>query len=123
MSRGATSSRSGCRCSGDISSGTIATTCRATTTFFQSTAAFPTGVALVNLTSPLAGWTARLNHNLGIYGQDQWSLRRLTLGLGIRFDFQNESVDAYHYGPGPWLPNRNIDVAEIKNVPNWKDVD
>jgi hypothetical protein len=28
----------------------------------------------------------------------------------------------YHYGPGPWLPNRNVNYPEIKNVPNWKDV-
>jgi hypothetical protein len=74
------------------------------------------------ITSPLAGWTDRLNYNLGLYGQDSWTVRRLTLNLGVRFDFQNESVDAYHYGPGPWLPNRNIDYPEIKNVPNWKDV-
>ena len=74
------------------------------------------------ITSPLAGWTDRLNYNLGIYGQDSWTYRRLTLNAGVRFDFQNESVDAYHYGPGPWLPNRNIDYREIKNVPNWKDV-
>ena len=77
---------------------------------------------LVTITSPLAGWVDRLNYNLGLYGQDQWTMNRLTLGLGVRLDFQNESVDAYHYGPGPWLPNRNINSAEIKNVPNWKDV-
>ena len=77
---------------------------------------------LVTITSPLAGWVDRLNYNLGLYGQDQLTLRRLTLGLGVRFDFQNESVDAYHYGPGPWLPNRNINYPEIRNVPNWKDV-
>jgi hypothetical protein len=82
----------------------------------------PPHVGLPNITSPLAGWTDRLNYNLGIYGQDGWTFRRLTLNAGIRFDFQNESVDAYHYGPGPWLPNRNIDSPEIKNVPSWKDV-
>jgi carboxypeptidase family protein len=84
-----------------------------------STPPFP---GLPTITSPLAGWTDRLNYNLGLYGQDSWTYRRLTLNAGIRFDFQNESVDAYHYGPGPWLPNRNIDYPEIKNVPNWKDV-
>ena len=79
-------------------------------------------VGLPFITSPLSGWTDRLNYNLGIYGQDSWTLKRLTLNAGIRFDFQNESVDAYTYGPGPWLPNRNIAQPEIKNVPNWKDV-
>ena len=78
---------------------------------------------LATITSPLAGWVDRLNYNLGIYAQDSWTTKRLTLSGGVRLDFQNESVDAYHYGPGPWIPNRNIDYPEIKNVPNWKDVD
>jgi Carboxypeptidase regulatory-like domain len=77
---------------------------------------------LVTITSPLSGWTDRLNYNLGLYAQDSWTLRRLTLNAGVRFDLQNESVDAFHYGAGPWLPNRNIDYPEIKNVPNWQDV-
>jgi hypothetical protein len=77
---------------------------------------------LATITSPLAGWVDRLNYNLGLYAQDSWTIKRLTLSGGVRLDFQNESVDAYHYGPGPWLPNRNIDYPEIKNVPNWKDI-
>ena len=77
---------------------------------------------LATITSPLAGWVDRLNYNLGIYAQDSWTTKRLTLSGGVRLDFQNESVDAYHYGPGPWLPNRNVNYPEIKNVPNWKDV-
>src|SRR5262245_61826650 len=78
---------------------------------------------LATITSPLAGWVDRLNYNFGIYAQDSWTTKRLTLSGGVRLDFQNESVDAYHYGPGPWIPNRNVNYPEIKNVPNWKDVD
>jgi hypothetical protein len=77
---------------------------------------------LATITSPLSGWTDRLNYNLGLYAQDSWTMKRLTLNAGIRFDLQNESVDAFRYGPGPWLPNRNISYPEIKNVPNWQDV-
>ena len=77
---------------------------------------------LATITSPLAGWVDRLNYNLGLYAQDSWTTKRLTLSGGVRLDFQNESVDAYHYGPGPWLPNRNVNYPEIKSVPNWKDV-
>jgi hypothetical protein len=76
---------------------------------------------LATITSPLAGWVDRLNYNLGLYAQDSWTTRRLTLSGGVRLDLQNESVDAYHYGAGPWLPNRSVDYPEIKNVPNWKD--
>ena len=77
---------------------------------------------LATITSPLAGWVDRLNYNLGLYAQDSWTMKRLTLSGGVRLDFQNESVDAYHYGPGPWIPNRNVNYPEIKSVPNWKDV-
>jgi hypothetical protein len=77
---------------------------------------------LVTITSPLAGWTSRLNYNLGTYVQDTWTTKRLTLAGGIRFDFQNESTDAFTAKPGPWLPNRNTFYSAIENVPNWKDV-
>jgi hypothetical protein len=77
---------------------------------------------LVTIQSPLAGWTSRLNYNLGMYAQDTWALRRLTLAGGVRFDFQNESNDAFTAKPGPWLPNRNTSYPEMPDVPNWKDI-
>ena len=101
----------------DTLNGATATTRRVTTTSSRST-----GAAARDDFSPLAGWVDRLNYNLGIYAQDSWTTKRLTLSGGVRLDFQNESVDAYHYGPGPWMPNRNVNYPEIKNVPNWKDV-
>ena len=76
----------------------------------------------VTIASPLAGWTSRLNYNLGLYAQDSWTLNRLTVSGGLRFDFQNESTDAFTAKPGPWLPNRNTFYPEIPDVPNWKDV-
>ena len=32
---------------------------------------------------------SRLKMNLGIYGQDQWTINRLTLNLGARFSYFN----------------------------------
>jgi hypothetical protein len=63
----------------------------------------------------------RLNHDLGIYGQDQWTLHRLTLNLGIRFDYFNGQVDPQYAPASPWfLPERRL--AVIPNVPDWKDI-
>jgi hypothetical protein len=76
---------------------------------------------LLFIQSPLAGWTSRLNYNLGIYAQDTWTLNRLTLSPGIRFDFQNESADAFTAQFGPWLPH-TVSYPEVKNIPNWRDV-
>ncbi len=76
----------------------------------------------VTIQSPLAGWTSRLDHNLGLYAQDSWTLNRLTLNGGVRFDFQKESADEFTANPHRWLPNRNTFYAKVDNVPNWKDV-
>jgi hypothetical protein len=59
--------------------------------------------------------------NVGIYAQDQWTMRRLTLNLGLRYDYFNSYVPPHHLGPGPNVPTRNTDFAAVYNVPNWKN--
>jgi hypothetical protein len=76
----------------------------------------------VTIFAPLAGFTSRLNRNLGIYAQDRWTLDRVTISGGLRFDFQNESVDGFTANTTRWTPNRTNTYAEVPNVPNWKDV-
>ena len=60
--------------------------------------------------------------NVGLYAQDQWTLKRLTLNVGVRSDYLNNYVPAEHNGPGRWVPNRNVDFAQVDDVPNWKNV-
>ena len=60
--------------------------------------------------------------NVGVFGQDQWTLKRLTINAGIRFDYYNNYVPSETNGPGPLVPNRNAVFPEIDNVPNWKNV-
>src|SRR5207245_1362728 len=76
----------------------------------------------VTIFAPLAGFTSNLNHNLGIYAQDRWTLQRLTIGGGLRFDVQNESVDGFTANTTRWTPNRTNTYAEVPNVPDWKDI-
>ena len=76
----------------------------------------------VTVQSPLAGWRNKLNYNLGIFAQDQWTLNRLTLNGGVRVDMLNESTAPFTAAPHRWLPNRNNTFAAVENVPNWKDV-
>jgi carboxypeptidase family protein len=75
----------------------------------------------VTIFAPLAGFTTNLNYNMGLYAQDRWTHNRLTLSGGIRFDLQNESVDAFTANTTRWTPNRTQSYAEVTNVPNWKD--
>jgi len=83
------------------------------------TAGVPT---FVQIHAPLAGWQNNLNYNLGIFVQDRWTMDRLTLSGGVRFDLQNESTEEFTAQPHKWLPNRNTHFAAVKDVPNWKDI-
>ena len=64
----------------------------------------------------------RFRHDMGLYAQDQWAIRRLTLNLGLRYDYFNGYVPAQHVPatPNGWLPER--DYAQVNNVPLWKDL-
>jgi hypothetical protein len=76
----------------------------------------------VVIQAPVTGYQNNLNRNLGLFAQDRWTLNRLTLNGGVRFDFQNESTEAFTAGPHRWAPNRNVSFDAVKNVPNWKDI-
>jgi hypothetical protein len=62
------------------------------------------------------------NRDMGIYAQDQWSIRRLTLNYGVRFDYFYGWIPAQHVPatPNGWVPAR--DFAEVKATPSWKDL-
>jgi hypothetical protein len=77
-----------------------------------------TPVSVTYYAGPLA--TDQLQQTLGLYAQDQWTVRRLTLNLGLRFDYLNEMVRDQHMPTGTFVPAR--DFAAVKNVPNWTDL-
>jgi hypothetical protein len=62
----------------------------------------------------------RLNHDLGVYAQDQWTIRRLTLNAGLRFDYFNGQVDPQSAEGTQWVPARSYPL--IPDVPSWKDL-
>jgi hypothetical protein len=61
----------------------------------------------------------KVNKDLGFYFQDTWTMNRVTLNLGGRFDQFNAEVPAQSSPAGPWIQAR--DFAAIENVPNWSD--
>ena len=61
-----------------------------------------------------------LNADMGIFAQDQWTVRRLTLSGGVRFDYFNMGIPAQSAAASRWVGARSF--AAIDNVPNWKDI-
>ena len=74
----------------------------------------------------LTEWASPVQSNtdvklmLGLFAQDQWTLQRLTLNYGLRFDYLNAYVPTQVRPAGRFTPA--IPIAEIRNVPNFKDV-
>src|SRR5580765_5165239 len=62
-----------------------------------------------------------VNYNMGLFAQDQWTIKRMTLNYGVRLDFLKATVDPQDIAAGPFTPARSY--AGIENVPNWKDID
>ena len=68
-------------------------------------------------------FTARSNqdNDLGLFGQDQWSMNRMTLNLALRYDYFATSFPEQHVGPGPLVPTRNLTFPAQKNLA-WHDL-
>jgi hypothetical protein len=64
-------------------------------------------------------WSAeRLNAGLGIYGQDIWTVNRMTLTLGGRWEYVSESIVGQPLQQGRWA---SIPAFGDVNVPTWKN--
>jgi hypothetical protein len=62
----------------------------------------------------------RIKADLGLFAQDQWTVKRLTLNLGLRFDYFNGYVPKQTAPASAFLPERSY--AAVHDIPNWKDV-
>src|SRR5262249_35095968 len=56
----------------------------------------------------------------GVYGQDQWTIRKLTLNLGLRYAVYDAFVPAQRLPAGPFEPAR--DFPSVKHSPQWKNL-
>ena len=58
--------------------------------------------------------------DLGLFVQDQWALKRLTLNYGLRLDYYNGFSPTQHVDAGQFAGAR--DYEPIYNVPDWTDL-
>ena len=77
---------------------------------------FPVQVAVYN--TPTTG-IQKVNSDFGSYAQDTWTMKRLTLNYGARFDHFNAEVPAESAPASTFIAARNFPA--IPNVPNWND--
>jgi hypothetical protein len=62
----------------------------------------------------------RIRADLGIFAQDQWTVNRLTVNYGVRFDYYNAYVPEQHMPATRFVPAR--DFEPVYDVPLWKDL-
>ena len=74
----------------------------------------------VNLTTAPYSALHKVNADMGVYAQDKWTLHRLTLTGGIRFDYFNAEIPTQVEAATRWTVQRTF--AAIPDVPNWKDI-
>ena len=76
----------------------------------------------VTLFAPPGVYRSNLDYDAGIFAQDRWTMKRLTLTGAVRLDLQKESYDPTTIGPTLYTPNRPVQTIPGANVANWKDI-
>jgi hypothetical protein len=61
-----------------------------------------------------------LNRDLGLYAQDAWTLSRMTINAGVRFESFNARLNEQVANPGRFAPQRTF--AQTDNLPDWNDI-
>jgi hypothetical protein len=62
----------------------------------------------------------KIKYDLGLFVQDTWTFKRLSVSPGVRFEAFNTYVPAQASPAGRFVPARQFD--KIENLPNWRDV-
>jgi hypothetical protein len=62
-----------------------------------------------------------LSDDHGAFIQDRWTVRRLTVTAGLRYDYFHVSFPAVTLGPAPYVPIRNISLPAGEGV-KWHDL-
>ena len=60
-----------------------------------------------------------VNADLGVYVQDSWTIKRLTLNPGVRYERFNVSINAMEVEPGRFVGFRSYPAQ--KDLPNWNN--
>ena len=57
---------------------------------------------------------------MGLYAQNRWTVNRVTVNAGLRYDYLSVTFPEQRVGPGAFAPNRNITFPTQEGV-KWHD--
>jgi hypothetical protein len=73
----------------------------------------------------LQAWPTRsvtdMDADLGLFVQDRWTVGRVSLTVGLRYDYFHDSFPEVTNGPGVYVPARNIVFPKTDGV-RWHDL-
>jgi hypothetical protein len=62
----------------------------------------------------------RQNHEIGLYAQDAWKVKRVTINVGLRLDYITMGFPEADLPAGPFVPARHVEA--LSGVPEWTDI-
>jgi hypothetical protein len=78
------------------------------------------GVPVSVVVSNTPVWSEeKIKYDLGLFVQDSWTFRRLTLSPGMRIELFNTYIPEQVAPAGRFVPARHF--QKLENVPDWKD--
>src|SRR4029077_10733707 len=77
-------------------------------------------ISLTEYASPVLGGEAKIRPDLGLFVQDQWALGRLTLNLGLRYEYHRTYADAITTPAGPLVDAHSL--PKLDCLPCWHDI-
>lgn len=86
-----------------------------------ATGAFTCSSEVMVRNTPSGNYGERLNYDYGLYVSDTYTMNRLTLTGGIRYEAINAGIIASVQPQGRWVSGNGQIVDERNDLPNWKN--